>query len=224
MLLPGNNENILRLFLRVDKCYRPLDYTLHVSLVPYSVDLSLTYICIHLLLNLVRFLELFWLILHWEIWCYSFFYYYAAVFGKWWTIHFRYPFMDLCVWWKIARQSDPINLFDMKDFEVKQTYFLAVFSLKNLMWTMVFYFYAGVFGKWWTIHFRYPFMDLCIWWKIARQSDPIHFTLRILIGLSLERWSGLLRHPYEIWTMVVNWLHWLKFCRRNWELSIWSSL
>jgi len=66
-----------------------------------------------------------------------FFYYYAAVFGKWWTIHFRYPFMDLCVWWKIARQSDPINLFDMKDFDVKQTYFLAVFSLKNLMWTMV---------------------------------------------------------------------------------------
>jgi len=35
----------------------------------------------------------------------------------------------------------------MKDFDVKQTYFLAVFSLKNLMWTMVFYFYAGVFGK-----------------------------------------------------------------------------
>jgi len=168
MLLRGNEENIL-MFLRVDKCYLPFDYTLHVSLIPYSVDLSLINICIHLLLNLVRFLEFFWLFLPWEMrnlmWhaCIVI-YFCAAVFGKWWTIHFRYPFMDLCIWWKIARQSDPINLFDMKDFDVKQTYFLAVFSLKNLMWTMVFYFYAGVFGKWWTIHFRYPFMDLCIWW------------------------------------------------------------
>jgi len=24
--------------------------------------------------------------------------------------------MDLCIWWKIARQSDPINLFDIMDF------------------------------------------------------------------------------------------------------------
>ena len=56
MLLRGNDENIL-MFLRVDKCYLPFDYTLHVSLIPYSVDLSLINICIHLLLNLVRFLE-----------------------------------------------------------------------------------------------------------------------------------------------------------------------
>jgi len=24
--------------------------------------------------------------------------------------------MDLCIWWNIARQSDPINLFDIMDF------------------------------------------------------------------------------------------------------------